>query len=81
MNKIGQVIAVVVLVIAAYLLLIVVMPVLSDITTSTNTTMQASSNMSNYPGTAEAVVAAPWALFFVPAVIGMAAVILILKHR
>lgn len=79
MNKIGQVAIVVAIVIAAYLLLLVTMPILVDFASTANTTMHAGSNMTNYPGTAEGVVAAPWALFFVPGVIGIFAIVVILK--
>ena len=80
MGKIGSVVIVVVIVIAAYLLLLVTVPILTDSVSTANITMHATSNMTNYPGTAEAVLAAPWVLFFVPGVIGLIAVVIILKR-
>jgi len=80
MHKIGQVIVVVVVMIAVYLIMLVVMPVIVDVVATANSTMNASSNMSMYPGTSPAVVATPWILWFVPGVIGMIAVVVILKN-
>ena len=79
MNKIGAVITVVVLVIAAYLLLLVVMPIISDAALTANTTMNASSNMSLYPGTSGFLMSTPWILFFVPGVIGIAVIVVLLR--
>jgi len=64
---------------AAYIFLTLFMPTLVDIITTANTTMAASSNMSNYPGTAAVMVGAPLWLYFVPGAIGFVVVILILK--
>ena len=80
MGKLGQISIIVAFVIVAYLLLMVAMPVITDAASTANTTMSASSNMSNYPGTLEGTLAAPWVLWFAPAVIGMAAVIITLKR-
>ena len=80
MNKLGTVAIIVALVIVCYLFLLVVMPVIVDTTITANTTMSATSNMSNYPGTSEAVIATPWILLFVPGVVGMVAVIVVLKR-
>lgn len=79
MSKFGSIALIVGFVIAAYLLLMAVMPVITDAASTANTTMSASSNMSNYPGTLEGVLAAPWMLWFAPGVIGMAAIIIKLK--
>ena len=79
MNKIGAVAIVCALVAGAYLFLLVAMPILTEFASTANATMTASSNLSNYPGAAEGVLAAPWIMFFVPAVIGIAAIVIILK--
>ena len=79
MNKIGQVILVIVAVIALYLIMLVVMPLVSDMAITANATMDTSSNLSNYPGAAEGVMAAPWVLWFVPGCIGMILIVVILK--
>ncbi len=80
MNKIGHVIIVTLIVGAAMLLLLTFMPVVTEMANTANTTMSATSNMSNYPGTGEFMVAAPWLLFFVPPTIGMVVVVIILKR-
>lgn len=79
MNKVGGVITVVFLVSITYLFLLVIMPILNTFAASANATMAGTSNMSNYPGTGEAIIALPWALFFVPAVLGTGAILLILR--
>jgi len=81
MNKIGAVIIVMGAVIAVYLLLLVTMPILVDFASTANTTMAATSNMTNYPGTQEAVLSTPWVLWFAPGVIGMIVVVIILKRK
>lgn len=79
MNKIGQVVIVVGIIFVVYLLMLVTMPILADSVSTANITMHATSNMSNYPGTAETVIATPWVLWFVPGVIGMVAIVTILR--
>ena len=79
MGKLGLVAIIAIVVTVTYLLLLLVMPVLTGVVSTTNTTMHASSNMSNYPGTAEAVLSAPWILWFAPGVIGIALIVIILK--
>lgn len=80
MNKIGQVIIVIALVSACYLIILVTMGVVVGLAETANATMTASSNLTNYPGAAEAVLAAPWVLWFVPGVIGMVAIVVIMKR-
>lgn len=80
MSKIGQVIIVTVAVFILYLIMLVVMPVLTDFASTANTTMAAGSNLTNYPGAAEGVLIAPYLLWWVPGVIGMVAVVFILKR-
>ena len=80
MNKIGAIAIVIGLVIFTYLFLIVTMPLLTNIVSSANMTMAATSNMSSYPGTSAAIVSVPWIIFFIPGVIGMFLIIMILKR-
>lgn len=80
MGKIGAVSVVVVAVCILYLLMLVIMPVMADFASTANTTMAASSNLTNYPGAAEGVLVAPWFLWFAPGVVGMVAVVIILKR-
>ena len=78
-GKVGAVIVVVIMVSLAYLILLVVIPILNTFALSANATMVATSNMSNYPGTGEFIVAIPWICFFVPACIGIGLVVVILR--
>ncbi len=80
MNKIGAVIVVVFVIIVLYLYLLVVMPIISDLALSANTTMNATSNMSLYPGTSGFLMSTPWILFFLPGVIGIALIVIILRQ-
>lgn len=79
MNKYGAVITIVVLEIAVYLFLLVIMPIITDMALTANTTMNATSNMSLYPGTSGFLMSIPWIVFFVPGVIGIALIIVILR--
>lgn len=80
-NKYGQVAFVCVVVFITYLMMLVVIPWMADITLAVNTTLNATSNMSNYPGTSEFLVAIPWILWWIPGVLGIAAVVVILRHQ
>ena len=78
-GKVGAVIVITAMVAGAYLLLLVVMPILNTFAAAANATMDASSNMSLYPGLSGAIVSSPWVLFFIPAVLGMAAIFIVLR--
>jgi len=80
MNKAKGILMVIGGVVFLYLVLLIVVPFLADIATAANTTMHASSNLSDYPGGEEILFAAPWLLFFVPGGIGIAAIIFILRQ-
>jgi len=56
-------------------------PFLADITVTVNTTLNASSNMSLYPGTSGFLLATPWIMYFIPNVIGVIVVIMILRRQ
>jgi len=79
MGKIGKITTIVAGVIILYLLLLVMMPVLSDATITANQTMDASNNMSLYPGTSGGILSAPWVLWFAPGVIGIALIVITLR--
>ena len=81
MGTIGAVIIVIVMVALAELFLLVIMPILTNLASTANTTMAATSNLTNYPGAAEGVLAAPWVLYFVIPVIGIVIIILLLRKR
>lgn len=80
MNKIGAVAIVIFVVIVCYLILLVAMPIVADLASTANATITASSNLTMYPGTQGFLLSTPWIMFFVPGVIGMVAIIIILKQ-
>lgn len=80
MNKVGAIAITIGVVIICYLILLVVMPWLSDITLSVNATLNASHNMTQYPGTSGFLLSTPLILFFVPGTIGIVVVIMILRQ-
>ena len=79
MQKLVWIAIVVALVSACYLIMLITMPLVSDLAATANSTMNATSNMSLYPGTSEALMASPWILWFIPGAIGIGVIIVILK--
>lgn len=78
-TKIVRVALILLTVTAAYLFIIIVIPLLADFASTANTTIGASSNMSNYPGLSGAILGAPLFLYFVPAIIGIVLIIIVLR--
>ncbi len=81
LSKLLLIIAIVGLVTGAYLLLLVVMPVISDLALSANTTMNSTSNMSQYPGTSGFLMSTPWIIIWIPGVLGLVAIIGVLRSN
>ncbi len=79
MNKLGAVIAVLALTVAVYMIMLVTMGVFTNLVESANATITASSNLTDYPGSQGFLVATPWIVWFVPAIISIAVIIGILK--
>ena len=80
MNKLWAIVLIVVVVIGVYLMLAVFMPAISDIANNAAVSLNATSNMSNYPGTLETVESSPWWLWAVPGVAGIIAIAVTLKR-
>ena len=80
MNKIGKIILITIGVFLVYMLMLVVSPILTSFASTANTTMAASSNLTNYPGAGEAVLAAPIVLWWAPAIICMIIIVIYLKR-
>lgn len=79
MNKFGTIIVIIVFFVVTFLLAQVIIPeILVPMAETANTTMASTSNMTNYPGTAEAVTAAPWVLYLAIPAVAIIAVILVL---
>ena len=81
MEKIKTIGVIFILVGIVNLLLLIIVPFLADITVSTNATLNASTNMSLYPGTSGFLLATPWLLYFIPNVAGIIAIIIVLRRR
>ena len=81
MSKMGTLAWIIGLVVIVNLLLLITVPFLADITVSTNATLTATSNMSQYPGTSGFLLASPWILMFIPTVAGVIAVIVVLRRQ
>lgn len=79
MKKIGMIVLVLIMVVVAYMFLTLIQPTIVAINTSVNTTLAASSNMSNYPGAADVVIGWPLWAYFIPAILGGVAVVGILR--
>jgi len=78
-QKVGWTLGILVATIFAYLILGASMPAITGIVSTANTSLAASANMTNFPGTAEAVNAFPWYVWFIPGGICVAAVVGILR--
>lgn len=79
MRKMGAIAVTVAMVIICYLLMLVTVPVMVGLISTANTTMTASSNMTNYPGTAGFLTSMPWICWFIPASLGIVVIIMILR--
>lgn len=66
-------------VIFAYIILTAAMPAINEIVETTNSTLTATSNMSNYPGTQEAILYAPMWIWFIPGLVGVVSSVIIFK--
>jgi hypothetical protein len=71
MSKFFWVIVLWVVIIFSYVIITAAMPVMTSITTETAETLNATSNMSNYPGMLPAVQSAPIWLYIIPGGIGV----------
>lgn len=80
MSKVKTIILTVIFTIITYLIIIIVVPWLADVTVSVNTTLAASHNMDNYPGTSPFLVSVPWILYIVPAAIATIIIVITLKR-
>lgn len=68
-------------VIFCYLILTAIMPVFTDVTGTANETITASSNWTDYPGSQAALVGAPFWIYFIPGVVGIVAIVFVLKSK
>lgn len=80
-NKIKLVALIIAGVILCYVFLTIIMPIFVDFASTANTTIAESSNWSDYPGTQAALVGAPFWIYFIPGIVGMAAIVVVLKSK
>jgi hypothetical protein len=80
-RKFGILLLVWVFVIFAYVLLAFTHPTLLSVTETTVTTMQASSNMTRYPGTVAFVRMVPLLVWFIPGGVALVATAVYFKIR
>jgi len=81
MKKVGWVIVLWAGIVIAYIILTAAMPAINSLVQTANETMVATSNMSNYPGSQEAILTAPLWLYFLPGGIGIMATVMILMAK
>jgi hypothetical protein len=81
MNKVFTLIIIWVSVIAVYVFIGFLMPFYQDISASTVIALNASANMTDYPGTLEAVESMPLWIWFIPGPVGLVATATTLKFN
>lgn len=79
MKKVGWVVLLWAAIILTYVILTAAMPAINSLVQMANETMVATSNMSNYPGSQEAILTAPLWIYFIPGGIGLVGTVMILK--
>ncbi len=80
-DKVKQVVIIIAAVSILYLLLIPIMGIFTDAASTANTTIAATDNWSDFPGAQSALLGAPLFIFFIPAILGIAWVVLVLKRK
>ena len=68
-------------VITSYVVMTATQGATNSIISSVNTTLVASSNMSNYPGTLAFIASFPLWQWFIPAIVGLVALVIVLKTK
>lgn len=81
MTKLKAVLTLIGVVVVANLIMMITVPdILVPMANTANTTMAATSNMSNYPGLSAAVVSTPWTSYLLINGIGLLILIIILRR-
>ena len=60
-----------VIIIAVYIIIAFMMPAFNSIVSTAGSSLEASANMSNFPGTQETVASAPVWIWFIPGLVGI----------
>ena len=74
-NKVAQIL----MVIAGVIVVILLLTTMSSFFVDTAATANASVNLTGYPGSEAVLIGAPWYLYFFPVIIGIAAIVSILR--
>ena len=80
-NKMAWLLGIWGIIVVTYIILTASMPTIVSIAETTNTTLVATSNMSNYPGLQEAVESSPFWIYVIPALVGGIATVIVLKAK
>lgn len=78
-KKIGMTVLIWFGVIFAYIIMAAAMPAFSGLVDSTSAALQATSNMSNYPGLLSGIQASPVYVWFIPGGVGIVGSVVVLK--
>jgi hypothetical protein len=81
MAKVKLVTTIICCVVGAYLVLLALFPAILSIFQSASATIAAKPNIARYLGAPEVVAFLPWTFWFLPAVIGTIALIIVLKQQ
>ena len=79
MNKFGALLIIVGGVVFAYIILTAAQGAIVGIVSSANASITA--NTSNMPGAREGLLAMPWIIYFIPAIAGIVAVVMVLRRK
>jgi len=81
MNKLIHLGIIFLAVVAGYIILAVIMPAINEVTAVAADSINASTNMSNFPGTLEVVQSSPWWLWSLPGIAGVIAAVVMLRKQ
>lgn len=81
MNKAFALILIWAVVSLAYVIVAIAMPTIQTVSTNIATTINTTSNMTNYPGTLETVQIFPLLAWFIPGAVGIGATVYMLRKE
>ena len=81
MSKVKAVIAVIVAVVIGYIGLLIVMPTVNTLFQNAADTLSTRPGIEKYLGAVELMTYLPWLFWFVPAVIGFIALVIVLRYQ
>jgi len=81
LSKIGWVLGIWVAITVVYIVMTAAMPGINTIVQTANSTINATSNLSNYPGLQDTIESSPLWLYVIPAAVGGIATVVVLKRK